>query len=573
MAVFHRNEEPRGSLRFHLARSLGPILVFGSVCAACGLDSNVNDEEADGSGAASQFSYDQLDDLQLHPVGPFQVISSGSSDDDAEHDNTWSGEPTIIDHRASRSNSGSGSDSDGASDDGASDDGAGDNHGPRSSSTPEPSDDPIPFLSIDERLALIKADLDQIANPNDRERVRYVDFSNLSNGGLSGLQIEPYRKAASLLINSLSRGEAVIQPRSIDEYDRLYAIDLRDYEWSDDTWERIIDEYPYAVSYDENSRLLPYDEETASLIRENTATSIPYVQADWLLANASRAPLYYDILELPRNLDDLADDLGIDIGRDIDDQQVARAGFNRSEVALNNRVVERHEQPGSGGALWLTYDFASSVGDRNIFAHPLDFQPDATEGIFTLPNGLHAFVIADSNFALLNKARADIVIDPYSRDRTVEAAASCLGSCHLGKGIALKNDEVRAYVVLAASDARTIDDTLALYAPVADLAGLADGDNARYLSALVATGFDPADDGVVNELVRKHQDALDITAVAAVLGIKEAKLAAALSASPQVFPPEALTLRDQGAVIYRETLDAIMPDLVEAIGLGFQISP
>jgi hypothetical protein len=555
MAPSHRNEEPRASLRSNLARSLAPIIAFGSLCAACGLDSGASGSQEAGLGAAGEFSYDQLEDVKRHATGPFQIASRGAGDDD--RDEPRSAEPAIIDHRAN-SNSGS--------------NGGGDS-GPRSSRVSEPTSDPIPFLSIDERLALIKADLDRIDNPSERARIRYLDLSNLSNAGHSGLQLEPYRKVTSLLINSLSRGDVIMQPRSIDALDRLYAIDLRDYQWSDDTWERIIDDYPYAVSYDENSRLLPHDEETAGLIRENTATSIPYVQADWLLANASRAPLYYDVLELPADLRDLANDLGIDIDRDIADQQIARAGFNRSDVALNNRVIERHEQPGSAGALWLTYDFVSSVGDRSIFAHPLDFEPDATEGIFTLPNGLHAFVIANANFQLQNKARADVVIDPYSRDRSVEAAASCLGSCHLGKGIALKDDEVREYVVLAATDARTIDDTLAIYPPEAEFRGLAAGDNDRYLSALAATGFDPEDDDLVNRLVRKHQDALDITAVAGVLGIEPATLTAAMAVSPQVFPPEVLTLRDDGAVIYRETLDSIMPDLVQAIGLGVQISP
>jgi hypothetical protein len=549
------------SLRSKLARSLAPIVAIGSLCTACGLDSAV---PTDGAGAASQFSDDQLKRLKRHPVGPFDIIAKGGGDDDRDDDDdddrdeARSAEPPIVDRRAS-----SGSDAS---------DGSG-NNGPRSSRVSPPADDPIPFLSIDERLALIGSDLDEIDNPRDREHIRYVDLSHLANAGLSGLELERYRKATSLLINSLSRGEAVILPRSIDEWDRLYAIDLRDYAWSAATWERIIADYPYAVSYDPNSQLLPYDEETASLIRASTGTSIPYVQGDWLLANASRAPLYYDVLEFPADLDDLADQLGIDIARDIDDQQVARAGFNRSDVALNNRVIERHEQPGSGGALWLTYDFATSVGDSNIFAHPLDFEPDATEGIFTLLNGLHAYVVADADFELQNAVRADVAIDPHSRDRTVEAAASCLGSCHLGKGIPLQNDEVRAYVVLAAIDARTIADTLALYPLAAELAVLADGDNARYLSALAATGYDPEDDGAVNQLIRKHQDALDITAVAGILGIDAATLAAAMTTSPQVFPPEVLTLRDDDAVIYRETLEAIMPDLVRAIGLGFQISP
>jgi hypothetical protein len=551
------------------ARSARPVhdallLVAGlSQLLGCGLDAAPRAK--DDADSLSEMSIERGYDWGARALDPLGFIvddanADGADDGDGDAasgdrdaDRAWSNDHRASDDRIPGASIGSG--------------------GPRSSSASPPSADPIAFLTIDQRLSIIAADLALIDNQADRARVRYIDFSNLSNTGLTGIAIEPYRQAVSLMINSLSKGDAIVGLRSVDEDGLLYALDLRDYGWDSDTWESIIDEYPYGVSYQQDSRLLPYDENTAAIIREATATAIPYVQGDWFLAHASSAPLYYEILDIPQNLLELAAELGVDVVQNIRDQQVVRAGFNRSEVALNNRIIERHELPGSGGALWLTYDFKDSVDERNVFAHPLDFEQDASEGIFTLPNGLQGYFLGNAAFSRQNKLATDIATDPHSRDRAVVASVSCMGGCHLARGIELKDDEVRSYVALVAADARTIDQTLAIYPPREQMAAFVRADSERYLDAVRATGFALSDENAINELVRSHQDTLGIAGVAAVLGIKESTLDKAMIASPQVFPPEILTLRDRGAVIHRETLDAIFPDVVEGLGLGAQIQP
>lgn len=435
---------------------------------------------------------------------------------------------------------------------------------------------PVPafaFVSIDKRLSTLGDDLAGFDNPTDRQRMRYIDFSNLANAGLSDSDLEPYRQALSLLVNSLSQGDAVVPPVAIDAQRLFYRIDLRDYGWSTRTWELAVSEYPYAVSYDEDSRVLPYDERTAEQVRDDTRTLVPYVQADWFLAHASSAPRYYDILGVPGDVLALTEDLGVDVAQDIRDQQVVRAGFNSSGVARSNRVVERHELPGGAGSLFLTYDFADSVNERNVFAHPLDFQFDQSEGLFTLRNGLQGYFIADGGFRRLNKAAAQIVTDPERRDRAVTAGVSCMGGCHLAQGTLGANDEVRDYVVLSAPDGRTIDLTLGLYAQRSRMSGLIVADRARYLAAVAQTGFEQDDPNLLNRLVQAHEDKLDLGGVAAVLGIKSVTLARALDSSPQVFPAEILPLRDPGAFIQRETLDAIAGDVVNGLGLGTQLRP
>jgi mono/diheme cytochrome c family protein len=428
-----------------------------------------------------------------------------------------------------------------------------------------------PFMSIDKRLGAISDDLRSFENPTDRARMRYIDFSHLSNAGSLESDVDNYRKAVSLLLNSLSFGRFVVPPEPIDKDNLLYRIDLRDYAWDAATWELVVEEYPYMVRYDENSRLFPYDEDTALDIRQETGTEIPYIQADWLIAHASRPPLYYDVLEVPTDINQLALDQGVDVQQDIDDAQVARAGFNRSGVSLNNRVIERHEQPGSGGAFWLSYDFAGSVDQQNIFAHPVDFQQNGGEGFFNLPNGLQAYFILNANFDRLDEAPTNIVTDPDNRTGAVEAGLSCMGGCHLSKGVLVKDDKIRSYVLTTGASADVIEASLELYPEVDDMHALMDWDIDRYSGALADTGFDLADGKSIIRMVRKHDDVLYIEDVAGSLGVPVSRLLSSLNASPAAFPGEIVALRDPQGSIYREVFDTLFDDIVLAMGLGEQI--
>jgi hypothetical protein len=424
------------------------------------------------------------------------------------------------------------------------------------------------YLSIDERLLLMYEDLRAIANPADRQRMRYIDLSHFSNAGSGADEIELYRQSVSLLVNSLSTGNRVVAPEPIDSDQLLYRIDVRNYGWSDRTWDLITAEYPYAVRYDPDSRLFPFDEDLAESIREDTGTVVPNIQGDWFLTHASAAPLYYDILGFADNILVLARDLGVDVNQEIEDSQVARAGFASSGVSVNNRVIERHEQPGFGGAFWLSYDFSSSEGEQNIFANPNDFRQEAGEGFFNLPNGLQAYFIQNAAFDRVDKADPAVVTDPHSRDRAVSPGLSCMGGCHLNQGIIAKDDELREYIAASGPDAATRERTFELYPEIDEMRALMKADSERYLEAVSETGYQIDDENAINLQVRKHQDVLHLADVAATLGIAEDDLLDAIGASPQTFPEEIVTLRGSSGTIYRDTLDEVFDELVEGLGLG-----
>jgi len=433
-----------------------------------------------------------------------------------------------------------------------------------------PTAAPATFVDIDKRLRWMLDDLRAIPNPVDRQRMRYIDVSTLSNGGTSAEDLVIYREAVSMLMNSLSRGRSVIAPVAIDTSKLLYRIDLRDYLWDDTTWEQLEEIYPYAVIYDRDSRLFPYDEVTAEQIRLETGTQIPVIQADWFISHASRPPLYYSLLNLPDTLQGLEQQLGVDVQRNIDTEQVLRSGFANAGPSQNNRIIERHELGGNRGALWLSYDFADNLDNRNIFANPLDFQEDGGEMIFNLDNGLQGYFVSNAAGQRLDKAPNNVVQDPASRDGAVEAGLSCM-NCHQVDGQLPKFDEIRDFQLNAGANAEEIEKVLALYVPADELQAAFDSDQNRYRNARAALSIKRMTNTTMHQLDDRHLGIINIDGVASAIGLRSDELKRAIDASPQAFPPEIVTLRTRGGGIQRDSFEAIVGELIEAVGLGQQL--
>src|SRR5262249_16703206 len=158
----------------------------------------------------------------------------------------------------------------------------------------------------------------------------------------------------------------------------LLRIDLRDYKWSARTWDRLVSAYPYRVSTPEApSSVLGLQQ---------------VLRADWFVTTAARPPLYHDLLQLPSTDRELERQLRVDVLANLQEDNVARAGFNGSGVSQNNRLIERHDA--SYGAYWRSYDFNDNSGRQNLFEHPLGPVPGQNsfvhaggEILFNPPNG------------------------------------------------------------------------------------------------------------------------------------------------------------------------------------------
>jgi mono/diheme cytochrome c family protein len=417
---------------------------------------------------------------------------------------------------------------------------------------------------------LMSADLKK-ANERDRRFLRYFSLCHLYNAGWAEDELDSYRVALSKLVNSLSWGRKIVRPTPIDKDRTVFRVDLRDYKWSERVWELIAGSYPYGLQFTTSA---------ARYCVECTGTALPCVRADWFVAAASKPPLYHEVLQLPATDTELERLLRIDVEEDIRQERVVRAAFNGSGVSRSNRLIERHESP--YGAYWKSYDFAASSGRQNVFAYPLGpggddcFQHDGGEIIFTLPNGLHGYMLTDAKGNRLDKGPISIVSDPKQPDRSVVNGISCM-SCHT-RGVIEKYDQVRESVqknrtAFAKKDVETI---LALYPPKPTVERLFREDEERYAKAVAEAGGRTRDGKVVGSdpvvsLTMLFERDMDLTLTVAESGVRLEVFLKALEKSPEL--ARALgALKVEGGTIPRQQFVLVFKDLAKQLEIGVVIT-
>ena len=435
------------------------------------------------------------------------------------------------------------------------------------------SPDPRTFTTMADVERIVLADLAKF-DRRGRRFQRYFDLTHLANAGLADGELRTHRNALAKLVNSLSWHPEVRVPEAVDAAGTILRIDLRWYLWDAALWNQILDVYPYGVQRDTAA---------ARAVMVGTGSRMPVVRADWFVATASRAPLYYDVLQLPGNLAELERELRIDADKNIRQDRVMRVAFNGSGISRSNRILERH--PSVHGAYWRTYDFeqpdenlierGSLLPDRrNVFAHPLGpgivaepFQHAGGEAIFTLPNGLHGYYLVNAVNDRLDKAPQAIVTDPGRPDRSVEAGVSCIG-CHI-TGILPKADQVRDHLddnplSFSRTDAELIR---ALYPPKDVSTARMAADAKAYTSALSETGNVVSKTEPVSTLTRYYEADLDLTLAAAEAGVDPAEFRELIAASDSL-TRNLGALRTVGGTVARQVWVQTFGDIVRESRLG-----
>jgi DNA-binding beta-propeller fold protein YncE len=430
------------------------------------------------------------------------------------------------------------------------------------------------LVSETQVLQWVLTDLDK--RPRRARRfTRYFSLVPLANAGHGPDELKTYRNALAKLVNSLSWHPRIGIPQPIDPRGLVLRIDLRDYQLDANLWNRVLAEYPYGILH---------DSALARAVLVATATRMPVVRADWFVATASRPPLYYELLQIPGNLAELERQLRVDVGANIQQERVARAGFNGSGVSKNNRILERHDA--MNGAYWRSYDFDAVPQNllernillpdrRNIFAYPLGpglgengFQHAGGEVIFNLPNGLHAYVLVNANNQRIDKGPTAIVSDPKRPDRAVEAGISCM-NCH-ARGIIPKDDQLREHVgknrkAFSRADAELVN---ALYPPAKKMRQLMEDDAERFGRAVALTGNKAATSAeVVMTMTLRYEGEVDLPTLAAELGVRPAVLLPRLAASENLARNFG-ALKVAGATVARQVVVQAFGDLVRELKLG-----
>jgi mono/diheme cytochrome c family protein/DNA-directed RNA polymerase subunit RPC12/RpoP len=427
------------------------------------------------------------------------------------------------------------------------------------------------FLSTADMLEQMHACLLRLPE-RERRFTRFFTFTHLANAGLNRDELRTYRFALAKLVNSLSWQKEIVPPEPIDPQQTIFRIDLRHYGWSERLWERILGEYPYGILW---------DHPRAQACYELVGGQLPFVRGDWFVVQAWRPPLYHDILQLPTQETELVRELHMDLAENIHQERVVRAGFNGSGVSRNNRLIERHPSP--YGYYWRSYDFIDNRDRHNIFAFPLGpaapgaadsgFAPDGGEIIFSLPNGLNAFLLVNQHGQRLNKGPLTIVSDPRRPDRAVENGISC-ATCHV-RGLIPKKDQVRLHVEhnAASFSPQELAAVQALYPSESTLQTWFDRDNRAFRQAVEKTGAAWTATEPAASLAAYFEQELDLKMASAELGLLPADFTRRLTASSPELRRCLGPLQVPGGTVQRQVFTEAIPLLVSEWQLGQLLSP
>ena len=416
------------------------------------------------------------------------------------------------------------------------------------------------FLTEPAILALIRNDLLQ-ARERNRPFLRYFSLADLFNAAVADQELDVYRAALSKLVNSLSWHREVAPLLSIDPARTIFRVDLRDYNWTAATWDMLLASYPYGVR--------GLDSRT---IDQLSGATLPYIRADWFVANASVPPLYHDILGLPKTARELEQQLGIDATRDLEEEKnVARAGLRSSGVSSNNRVLERHVS--SHGSYWKSFDFRSNLDDQNIFRDPLRLNPAGGEIIFNLPNGLQAYFLVDAFGRRIDEAPIAIVADRNNADDpVVHNGRSCMG-CHYA-GVQPFKDDVRPVVRGLTFASFDREKALAIYPTQETMDRLITTDIDRFQkSAEQAGGLSMSSQAEpINALTRRFVAELSVAQAAAEAGLEIREFQAGIARSARLLTLGYGQLLVKQGGVRRDAWDKNFGDLVRELGLGDHVA-
>jgi hypothetical protein len=269
--------------------------------------------------------------------------------------------------------------------------------------------------------------------------------------------------------------------------------------------------------------------------------------------------------------------LKIDVASNIQRGRVVRSGFRKSGVSKHNRLVE-WQMTGYGG-FWKSYDFASSSGSSDLFAHPTGpawgqdktgFIPAGGEIIFNLPNRLHAYMLVNGAGKRIDKAPVEIVADGNNQhDPAIVTGISCMG-CH-SEGIKpVPDDEVRRHIE-AGSKAYTpdeVENVRALHSPPPKMGELVKGANGVYGWAVQVVGGNAKTSDPVSQVNSLYEGAVSLMIAAAELGFTPEQLRGRIGeASPELKRTLAALINENGTV-HREAFLTVFPIAVREWSLG-----
>jgi hypothetical protein len=301
---------------------------------------------------------------------------------------------------------------------------------------------PVPRQGIVSPFDVVKAALvhARTLDPTTVKRTRYFDARVL----LKSNAIQNYG-VFSYHVNSLSQEVEIKGPERVTPW--LWSVNIDDYRWPSFVFGDLAKvNFYYSIPVTKVDGLVkteaiipnPIFADLAELVLL-TGSQTPIVRADEFLvqtgAQVDRAGHgYYDWFgfKARKDMEQLA---ALDRTTAEKRYREYAAIIPQSGVGNNNRQVFWYST--LVGPYWETRDTTNNRNRRNAATNLLDdFQHDAQEIVFTLPNGLPGYYLSDDKGKQIDSVPDTIAHDHEStnNDRRIHVAYSCIG-CHFDSGL------------------------------------------------------------------------------------------------------------------------------------------
>jgi mono/diheme cytochrome c family protein len=449
---------------------------------------------------------------------------------------------------------------------------------------PDPAGEcePLEFMGVDEQIELMQADMQSLDPVTEQPFTRYLTITYSSNAGECGRALQRQRYALFKGINSVSTNPVVGRPVAIDENETIYRIDIQDYNWDrdidieddgivdfPDAWEAIVANNDNATA----AFMIEYQGDNADDLKLDAQTNVPFMPVNVFLQATEFGDLYYTLIGGKANLFDFElEVLGIDTVAEIADNNLVRAGFANSGVSKQERVLNRFDSGVAGNQnYWISFDFdgggggevagefVQNLANESIFSDPLGFAFAGGEAIFSLPNGLQAYYVANAAGDRLATAPIGVVIDPAQNNGLVTNGASC-HSCH-NAGMITFTDQVRSYVEENKRDFDndTYEDVMEQYVDAVTFQRIMDQDSEVHIAAMERAGIPRKTPDAISRVYLDFQlGNVTLNVAAAEFGIEPEELRDNLD----LLNPELANLAIEGGYVDRNIMEEVFLDSV-----------
>jgi cytochrome c5 len=335
---------------------------------------------------------------------------------------------------------------------------------------------PSSFVSYPQEIACASYDAERLdyRKKNDAKNYRYLSLANVYNSG-NAARFQNLVWAVDKALNQTAFGPVdIVNSVPLDAAGVIRRIDLRNYAYNAADWDiTLLGRYLFTINFangthftrEVRDEIKDYEEDLALF----TASPNALIRADFFV-NEVLGDLYYDFLfdrGVADNLGQLEKTLAVDANTAIANFENDSAVIRRSGVSLWNRVIHRYDAEylvrgvKTTGSYWKTFDVINEIANRNFFAFPLGpegvkfdffttkvFEFDAGEMIFTLPNKLQGYYIADAKGNRLQVAATNVAVDRENVDPYIGNAPGEIGvgarcnHCH-GGGVNFFTEQLR----------------------------------------------------------------------------------------------------------------------------------